>query len=307
TRVDRKKGISFLHVRAVLKMALDDLAGYLRLHLHGLVRCTCPDLIQVNWHILCDGFGYSRGGRGRLSGFNFGGPVLKDPVSDKRGQNDEKQVRPLRNPLIRSAGAFHLRAPRALGRAVIQCLNIAHFRVKFHFNPPSRREIALFLGIECRRLVWPLCSAKTRAACWRVLDSRRSPFSARSRIRASTLMHVWRSDSGIPANNSRRSFCAVALICAITPWTRRPSSTILHRRSCGELLRVIQLSLSSRCNKVTTLGSSTPSRRAISACVSASCAIERCSSVRHLAWLSPIGLRRSSSFCRHARAVPCSK
>src|SRR5439155_748966 len=183
------------------------------LHLHSLVRCTCADLIQVNWHILCNGFGYSHGARRRLSRFNFGGPVLKDPIRDKRCQNDEKQVRPPRNPLIRRAGVFHLGGSRALGRAVIQRLNIAHFCVKFHFNPPSRREIALFLGIECRRLVWPLCSARTRAACWRVLVSRRSPFSARSRIRASTLIQVWRLDSGIPANNSFRSFSAV-------PWSK---------------------------------------------------------------------------------------
>jgi hypothetical protein len=31
--------------------------------------------------------------------------------------------------------------------------------------------------------------------------------------------------------------------------------------------------------------------------------MERCISVRHLAWLRPMGLRRWSSFCRQARAV----
>src|SRR5438874_12090014 len=32
--------------------------------------------------------------------------------------------------------------------------------------------------------------------------------------------------------------------------------------------------------------------------------MDRCISVRHFAWLRPMGLRRSSSFWRHARAVP---
>src|SRR5438067_8519265 len=89
-------------------------------------------------------------------------------------------------------------------------------------------------------------------------------------------------------------------------WARQPSSTSLQRRSRGEFRRVIQSSFSKRCNNVTTVGSSTPSRAAISVYVSASGARDRCKRVRHFAWLKPIGLRRSSSFCRQARAVPCS-
>ena len=189
----------------------------------------------------------------------------------------------------------------------MQRLNIARLRIKFQLNPPFAPRCALLFGFECACLVWPLCSAKTRPESWRALDPLRSPFSARSRMRASTLMHVWRSDCAISAKSSCRSFSAVALICVITRWARRPSSTILQRRSCEEFVRVIQLSRSKRCNNVTTVGSSTPNRAAISACVRASCAIERCISVRHLAWLRPMGLRRWSSFCRHARAVPCSK
>ena len=82
--------------------------------------------------------------------------MLKDSVSDKPCQKDEKQVRPFRNSLIRSAGAFRLGLVEPVGRAVIQCFNVAQFRVKFHFNTPTRREIAPFLVIEYRRLVWPL-------------------------------------------------------------------------------------------------------------------------------------------------------
>ena len=108
------------------------------------------------------------------------------------------------------------------------------------------------------------------------------------------------------ANNSCRSVLALELISAITRCARGPSSTILHRRSSAELVRVIQFSRSKRCNSVTTVGSSTPSRAAISAWVSASPASYKCISVRHFAWLKPIGFRRSSSFCRHARAVPWS-
>ena len=108
--------------------------------------------------------------------------------------------------------------------------------------------------------------------------------------------------SECPANSSCRSVSAVALIWAITRCARRPSSTILQRRSCDELLRVIQSSRSSRCNNVTTLGSSTPSRAAISAWVSASPAIDKCISVRHFAWLSPIGLSRCVQFL-----PPCTR
>src|SRR5207249_5383255 len=183
-------------------MARNNLPTHLRLHLHCLVRGTCADLVQVKRNVLCDDFDYTRRTCRRLGSLNLAGPVLKDPIHDKRCQNNEKQVRPLGNFLITGTGAFHLRLRRGLGTAVVQCLNIADLRVKFHLKFPLRREIAFFLGIECPRLVWPLGSAKTRARRWRVGDWRRSLSSARSRTRASTLMHLLRSDSVISANSS---------------------------------------------------------------------------------------------------------
>ena len=48
-----------------------------------------------------------------------------------------------------------------------------------------------------------------------------------------------------------------------------------------------------------------PRSAAISAWVNGPGATDKCIRVRHLAWLKPIGLRRSSNFSRQARAVPC--
>ena len=95
------------------------------------------------------------------------------------------------------------------------------------------------------------------------------------------------------------------LIRSITRCARRPRCTVLQRRSCGEFSLLTQPASSSRCSNVTSDGSSIPRSAAISACVSMRSARDKCRSVRHFAWLSPIGLRRASSFKRHARAAPC--
>src|SRR5262249_26980679 len=146
--VNREERITFLHVGAILEMARNDDATYLRLHLHGLISCTGTDLIQVKRHVLCDNFSNSRWTRRGLSSFSLAGYVLINSVGDKPCQQDEKQVRPFRNFLICSAGSLRLRLDRPVGRAVIQCFNVAQFCVKFHFNTPTRREIAPFLVIE---------------------------------------------------------------------------------------------------------------------------------------------------------------
>src|SRR5262249_8545326 len=141
--IDCEKQIAFLHVGAVLKVAPDYYPAHLRLQLHGLVRCTCADLIQVKRHVLCNDFGDTRRTRRRLSSLNLAGPVLKNPVSDKPCQKDEKQVRPFGNPLAGSTGAFRLRPRRRLGRAVIQCLMMANRGVSFHLNPSCEMPFSL--------------------------------------------------------------------------------------------------------------------------------------------------------------------
>jgi hypothetical protein len=57
--------------------------------------------------------------------------------------------------------ALHFGLGRPVRRTVIQCLKVAQFCLKFHFNTPTRREIAPFLVIEYRCLVWPLLSTES--------------------------------------------------------------------------------------------------------------------------------------------------
>src|SRR5882724_13283547 len=168
-------------------MAPDDHSTHLRLHLHGLVSCTGADLIQVKRHVLCNDFGDARWTRSGLSSFNFSGSVLINSVGDKPCQQDEKQVRPFGNSLIRSAGSLRFGPGRALGKAVIHDFLIAYRRINFHLDP---LRIALFLGIEPPRFVWPLCRAKRRAEAPSPLERSLSSLSARSRILANTFMQV---------------------------------------------------------------------------------------------------------------------
>src|SRR5438876_10434869 len=99
-------------------MARGNLPAHLRLHLHCLVRGTCADLVEVKRYVFRDDFGYTRRTRRRLSSLTLAGPVLKDPIRDKRCQDDEKPVRPLGNALIDGTDAFHLTPGRLLCTAV---------------------------------------------------------------------------------------------------------------------------------------------------------------------------------------------
>ena len=138
-RIDREKQIAFFHVGAILKMACHNHAAHLRLHLHGFVRCAGANLIQIKRHILCDDPGDTRRTHWRLSRFHVRSPVLENPVRNEPSQQDKKQIRPLRNSLIRTTDMFSLRPHRRLGYAVIQCLMVTHRRVSFHFAPLAKR------------------------------------------------------------------------------------------------------------------------------------------------------------------------
>jgi hypothetical protein len=70
--------------------------------------------------------------------------VLKDPIGNKRCQHNEKQIRPFGNPLTAGAGAFHLSLRRGSGTAVVERLNIAYLRVKFHLKPFVRGHAPFF-------------------------------------------------------------------------------------------------------------------------------------------------------------------
>src|SRR5207247_9725434 len=93
-RVDCEKRIAFLHLGAVLKMALNNLPAHLRLHLYGLVRCTCADLVEVKRYVFRADFRYTRRTSRWRGCLNLADSVLKDPIGDERCQNNEKQVRP---------------------------------------------------------------------------------------------------------------------------------------------------------------------------------------------------------------------
>ncbi len=55
--VDRKEQLSFLDLHAIGKMDLRDATGYLRMDRDHFARYGFPHSIDVNRHILCDGFG----------------------------------------------------------------------------------------------------------------------------------------------------------------------------------------------------------------------------------------------------------
>src|SRR5205814_7799194 len=185
--VDREKQIAFLHLGAVLEMARDDHTSDLRLYLHGLVSCTGTDFIQVKRYILRDDFSDACRTRSGLSSFNFRGSVLINSVGDKPCQQDEQQIRPLGNCLIRSAGSLRFGPGGTLGKAVIHDFLIAYRRINFHFDP---LRMASFLEIESPRLVSPLWSANRRAPAFSPRARSLSLFSARSLIRVNTSMHI---------------------------------------------------------------------------------------------------------------------
>src|SRR5262245_49853375 len=168
-------------------MTSDDHTTHLRLHLHGLISCTRADLIQVKRHVLFDNFGNSRGTQRWLSSLCLGGSVLINSVGDKPCQQDEKQVSPFGNSLIRSADWLCLGHRRALWKAVIHDFLIAHRRIDFHLDP---LRIVPFLEIETPRLIWPLWPENRCAAAFSPRVRSLSLFSARSRIRASTFIHI---------------------------------------------------------------------------------------------------------------------
>src|SRR5262245_20539468 len=168
-------------------MSRDDHTAHLRLHLHGLVGCTGADLIQIKRYVLCNDFGDSRRTHRRLSSFTLSGTVLINSVGDEPCQQDEKQVRPFRDSLIRSAGSLCFGAGRALGNAVIHDFLIAYRRIDFHLEP---LRIVPFLGTESPRFIWPLCSVTRCAPALSPRERTLSFFSARALIRASTFMHI---------------------------------------------------------------------------------------------------------------------
>ena len=99
-RVNREQQIALLHVSSILKIAGNDLAAHLRLDLNGLIRGTCADFIKIKRHILCNNFRYKDRPHGRLSCFGLTGSVLKNPIQNKRGEQDEEQIGPPGNTLV---------------------------------------------------------------------------------------------------------------------------------------------------------------------------------------------------------------
>ena len=58
TRVDREEQLTFLHVRAVGEMNLQDASGNLRLNRHHFARDGFPDRVNIVRHILHDRFSH---------------------------------------------------------------------------------------------------------------------------------------------------------------------------------------------------------------------------------------------------------
>jgi len=88
--INRKKQIALFHIGAILKITGDDLAAHLRLDLDGLIRSTSANFIEVKGHILYDNLGDKNRSHRRLGSFGLAGPVLKNPIQDKRGEQEEK-------------------------------------------------------------------------------------------------------------------------------------------------------------------------------------------------------------------------
>jgi len=118
---------------------------------------------------------------------------------------------------------------RALGSAPLSSLWSAHRRVNVHLGPPPHCESAFFLESNVRCLIWPLCLARPRATDWRVIPWCRSFFSP-APARALTLSCKCGDRPAVyhPTVHAE-GLSAVALICAITRWAARPSSTMLQR------------------------------------------------------------------------------
>src|SRR5438874_12399844 len=96
-------------------MASDDHTTHLRRHLHSLVCRAGANFIQIQWDILCDDPGDSCWTDRRLGRLRLRSPVLNNPVRDEPGQKDEQYIRPLWNPLTRTANAIVLRCHRWFG------------------------------------------------------------------------------------------------------------------------------------------------------------------------------------------------
>jgi hypothetical protein len=77
-----------------LKITGDNLAAYLRLDLDGLIRGTSANFIEIKGHVLCNNFGDKYRSHWRLGRFGLTGPLLKNPVQNKRSEQDEEQIRP---------------------------------------------------------------------------------------------------------------------------------------------------------------------------------------------------------------------
>src|SRR4029077_5975255 len=109
---------AFLHVRAILKITRDDYAGDLCLHQHSLISRAGADFVQIERHIFSEHFRNENRSRWRLRSFTLAGRALKRPVRDKHGQDNKKQIRPLRKPVIASTAASHLNL-RSLGSTAL--------------------------------------------------------------------------------------------------------------------------------------------------------------------------------------------
>src|SRR5438876_11564121 len=155
TGVDCEKRVALLHVGAVLKMACDNLPAHLCLHLHGLLSLASADFVEIHMHIFCHHLSNESRSRWRLSRFHLTCRALKDPVTNKRRQDNKEQVRPFGNPVAASRDAFHSNL-RALGSALLCSVWSAHRRVNVHLGPPPALRECLLLRIERRCLIWPL-------------------------------------------------------------------------------------------------------------------------------------------------------
>src|SRR5262249_25745292 len=100
-------------------MACHDHSAHLCLHLHRFVSSTGPDFVEVKRYVLCDDFGDTGWTWSGLGSFNLNRSMLKDSVREKRSQQDEKQVCPFGNFLIRSTSSLHLGLGGAVRRSVI--------------------------------------------------------------------------------------------------------------------------------------------------------------------------------------------
>jgi hypothetical protein len=99
-RINREKQIALFYVSAILKIAGDNLAAHLRLDLDGLIRSASANFIEIKGHVLCDNFRDKYWSHWRLGRFGLTGSVLKNPIQNKRREQDEEQIGPPGNSLV---------------------------------------------------------------------------------------------------------------------------------------------------------------------------------------------------------------